>query len=240
MKPCLRINLGRMPYKECLDLQHKVLMARQQNRIPDCLLVVEHDNVFTIGRSGKKDNLLVPQQMLDETQISCISIERGGDITYHGPGQLVIYPIFALETDEEKKSFSAVDFINALEDMMIYVLGEYGITGEKNLRNRGVWVKESKVGFVGIAVKQNVSFHGLALNISPDLKFFKMINPCGMTHVKITSMEKEKDRKINFSDTADIAMTAIENKFELSLETMPVESFKLLLEAECYEHQLQC
>ncbi len=239
MKPCLQINLGRMPYEKCLELQYSVLLARQRNCIPDCLLIVEHDHVFTLGKTADRNNLLVSQHLLNEKGILCIPIERGGDITYHGPGQLVIYPIFSLDTDAVGFSFGVADFISSLEDIMITVLGKYGITGEKNPRNRGVWVKNSKVGFVGIAVKQKVSFHGLALNVSPDLNFFNMINPCGMENVNISSMSEYKDRKIHFADVTNRAIAAIRDKFELLLESMSLESLKILLEAECYEYLLQ-
>ena len=199
-QPCIHANLGMMDYRSCLELQHRVRELRQKDDVPDCMLIVEHPPVFTIGRSGSRENLLVDETFLNEHRISCIDIERGGDITYHGPGQLVAYPIFKLKGTV----YGVADFINELEEVMLKILQESGIRAERNEKNRGVWVGESKIGFVGIAVRGGVTSHGLALNVRTDLEYFSMINPCGLTRTPVISMQRFV--------TADISMTEVANR----------------------------
>jgi len=181
---CFHIHCGKMEYGRCLQLQQAAAALRQQDRIGDCVLVVEHDHVFTIGRSGSRANLHADAAELASRGVACIDVERGGDITYHGPGQLVIYPIVKIPA----KGWGVADFIGLLEEAMIALLASFGVTGHTDGRNRGVWVNGRKIGFVGISVRRGVSMHGLALNVAPALDFFRMINPCGLKNVAITSM----------------------------------------------------
>ena len=177
-------DLKTMDYAACLKLQRAVHGARVKGLIPDTLLLVEHPHVLTFGRRARQENVLVSQSVLQQMGVTCAHVERGGDVTYHGPGQILTYPIFALE----KKGIGVLDFVEKLEAVMIRVLKDYGIRGERDDRNRGVWVKGRKIGFVGIAVKKGISLHGLSLNINPDLSFFQMIHSCGLKGVGITSM----------------------------------------------------
>jgi len=188
----LIIDFGSLDYRTCWDLQHRVHHLRREQRLPDCLLLGEHPHVFTIGKRGRRDNVLVAETVLKQRHIPCLTIERGGDVTYHGPGQLVGYPIFALRG----KGMGVVDFVERLEEVMIRTLDDWGIRGERNPKNRGVWLGEEKIGFVGIAVQRGISYHGVALNVDPDLSFFDMINPCGFTDVKTTSMAAAAHRPV--------------------------------------------
>ena len=185
-------DLKTMDYAACLKLQRAVHGAHVNGLIPDTLLLVEHPHVLTFGRRAHPENVLVSQSLLQKKGVTCVHIERGGDVTYHGPGQILAYPIFAIE----KKGIGVLDFVEKLEVVMIRVLSDYGIRGERDDRNRGVWVKGRKIGFVGIAVRKKISLHGLALNISPDLGFFQMIHPCGLKEVGITSMAELLGKKI--------------------------------------------
>lgn len=178
------IDLNTMNYEQCLQLQRDVHRARVQGRVPDTLLLVEHPHVLTFGRRAREENVLVPESALEKMGVSCVHIERGGDVTYHGPGQLIAYPIFALE----KNGIAILEFVERLEEVMIQVLKDFGILGERNEKNRGVWVGDRKIGFVGIAVRKGISFHGLALNVNTDLDFFQIIHPCGLKNVQVTSM----------------------------------------------------
>jgi lipoate-protein ligase B len=180
----LVIDLGRMDFRECWSIQHEVHLARVESRLPDCLLLVEHPHVFTIGKNGDKRNILVPGSFLEKKGIDIVSIERGGDVTYHGPGQIIGYPIFLLKGHR----FGVTELVSLMEEVMIQVLKDFGINGERNRLNRGVWVGKEKIGFIGIAVRRSVVMHGFALNVSPDLSFFKMIHSCGLKDVNITSM----------------------------------------------------
>ena len=207
-------DLKYMDYQECLELQHAVHHARVEGLLPDTLLLVEHPHVLTFGRQANKENVLVSESALQQKGITCAHIERGGDVTYHGPGQLMAYPIFALR----KNGIGVLDFVERLEEVMIRVLKDYGITGERNKRNRGVWVGDEKIGFVGIAVRKGISFHGLALNVKPDLGFFQIINPCGLKGVRVTSVAALLKREVSLSNIKDLAIFHFQKIFDMILD----------------------
>jgi lipoyl(octanoyl) transferase len=206
-------DLETFDYETCLKLQHAVHEARVEGLLPDTLLLVEHPHVLTFGRSAHEENVLVSDSALQQQGIPCVHIERGGDVTYHGPGQLIAYPIFRLP-----KSIGILDFVEKLEAVMIQVLKEYGIAGERNSRNRGVWVGNRKIGFVGIAVRRGVAFHGLALNVSPDLSFFQMIHPCGLKKVQITSMSDLLEKAVPLNTLKKRLACHFEKTFAITLK----------------------
>jgi len=206
-------DLGTIDYEACLKLQRALHTARVEGLLPDTLLLVEHPHVLTLGRSAHEENVLVSESALQQQGISCVHIERGGDVTYHGPGQLIAYPIFRLP-----KGIGVVDFVEKLEAVMVQVLKDYGIEGERNSRNRGVWVGDRKIGFVGIAVRRGVAFHGLALNVSPDLRFFQMIHPCGLKKVQITSMADLLEKAVSLNTLKKRLAWHFEKTFAITLK----------------------
>jgi lipoyl(octanoyl) transferase len=214
----INIDLGFQDFKECWTLQQRIHRARKEEILPDCLLLVEHPHVLTLGRGGKKENILVSEALLHERGITCLSIERGGDVVYHGPGQLVGYPIFSLK----KGGIGIVDFVWRLEEVMIRILKDYGINGQRNERNRGVWVGKDKVGFVGIAIRGGISFHGFALNVNLDLSFFELIQPCGLKGVKATSMKALLGREINLEGVKESAISHFQKIFNISMQTVKI------------------
>ena len=214
-------DLNVMDYETCLNLQHAVHGARAEGLLPDTLLLVEHSHVLTFGRRANEENVLVSESALRQQGIMCVHIERGGDVTYHGPGQLLAYPIFALQ----KCGIGVLDFMEKLEAVMIQVIKDYGITGERNKRNRGVWVGDKKIGFVGIAVRKGISFHGLALNVDPDLRFFQMINPCGLKEVQITSMAELLERPVSLTHIKAKVVFHFQKIFDMTLEQVKWNDF---------------
>jgi len=208
-------DLKTMNYETCLKLQHAVHAARVEGLLPDTLLLVEHPHVLTFGRRAHEENVLVSESNLQQQGITCVHIERGGDVTYHGPGQLIAYPIFKLP-----KSMGVLDFVEKLEAVMIQVLKDHGIEGERNSRNRGVWVGNRKIGFVGIAVRKEISFHGLALNVSPDLGFFQMIHPCGLKEVQITALADLLKKPVSLNTVKNRVMFHFEKIFNMNLVQM--------------------
>ncbi len=225
-KPSIVVDLGLMEYTSCWKLQHGIHKARSENFLQDCLLLVEHPRVFTFGKGKNRDNLLVAEKILEEEGIPCVNIERGGDVTYHGPGQLVGYPIFGL-----KGGIGVVDFVERIEEIMIRILHEYGISGNRDPRNRGAWVKEEKIGFVGIAVRKGISFHGFALNVNIDLSPFQMINPCGLQQVEITSMQKLLKRSIPMPHLKALTISLFQTMFHRSLKAIdPLALTELLMQ----------
>lgn len=181
-------RLGRMDYKEALDIQEMLLSLRQQGKIEDMLLLVEHLPVLTIGRSGKESNIIMPGELLEANGVSIYEVSRGGDVTYHGPGQIVGYPIL----DINKHGKDIKQYVWKLEEVIIRLLKEeYGITAHREEKKyTGVWVGDEKITAIGIAVKHWVTMHGFAFNINTNLDHFRWIIPCGITDKGVTSLQK--------------------------------------------------
>ncbi|MGQ9816555.1 MAG: lipoyl(octanoyl) transferase LipB [bacterium] len=190
------LDLGKRDYKEVWDMQRELHLKRVNGQIPNTLILVEHNPVVTIGRSGKSENIKMPIQLLKEKGIDFYHIERGGDVTFHGPGQLVGYPIFNI-----KEGLIGIRrFIEMIEDAIIGVLADFAIKAEKREGLIGVWTERGKICSIGIAVKRWVSFHGFALNVNTDLRYFDLINPCGFKDIKMVSMQEILGHEIAMSE----------------------------------------
>jgi lipoate-protein ligase B len=216
------IDLGTVDYQKAWKLQTDTVAARNNKVIDtDMILMLEHPPVFTLGRRGGTENLLVSEAFLDQSGIAVTQVERGGNITYHGPGQLVVYPI----VDLEAAGISVVEFVEALEQVMLRTVEAWGIKAERNSVNRGIWVGDKKMGSIGIALRKGISFHGLALNVNLDLTPFSWIQPCGLQGVRMTSMEQEisgkvsmrKMRKVIKEQMQVVFGAALVSKSEISL-----------------------
>ncbi len=163
------------------------------------LLILEHPPVITLGRRGNRVHLKVSPEILERMNIPIFHVERGGDITYHGPGQMVVYPIL----DLKDYGYRLIRYVDQLEEVILHVLRDFGIGGEKDSRNRGVWAKGNKIASIGVAIKRWVSFHGVALNYGTDLKYFDLMDPCGLVGEKMTSMAKILGKEISREELAD-------------------------------------
>ena len=180
------VNLGQAKYLEVLDLQRELVKLRQEQSIPDTLLLVEHEPVITLGRRGSTSNILSSAEQLVSQGIKVLQVERGGDVTYHGPGQLVGYPLM----DLAERKIGVRQFVDLLEETIILTLADFDIRAGRQSQHRGVWVEELKVAALGVAIKRWVSFHGFALNVSPNLDYYCHINPCELHHEQVTSMAR--------------------------------------------------
>jgi lipoyl(octanoyl) transferase len=194
------LHLGRIPFAEGLDLQKRVIDARKQNLIGDTLLLLEHPPVLTLGRNSRRENVLASDEFLAARNVELHEINRGGDVTYHGPGQLVGYPIVDLRGEWPGKKgphLGPVDFMRMLEEVLIRVCFDFGIMAQRIAGRTGVWtvaggsVQEKKIAALGIHVSQGVTSHGFALNVTTDLRDFDLIVPCGITDRTVTSLELE-------------------------------------------------
>jgi len=205
------IDLGKLDYQKAKDIQLKIHKLRVTDKIPDTLLFVEHPHVITLGRFGKPENLLVSLDELKEKGVSFYRVERGGDITYHGPGQLVGYPIFSI-----KNGYPGIRyFIEKMEDALIYSLETFGIKAEKKEGYIGVWIGEKKIAAIGVAVKRWTTFHGFALNVNTDLNFFELIKPCGLVNKGVTSMKEQSKEKIYIQEVKERVKEGFEKVFNL-------------------------
>lgn len=189
----LVLNLGMEPYDRIWELQHRLVKARQEKRIDDILVLLEHETVITVGRSGDPSHVLASAHELQKASIQVYHIERGGDVTYHGPGQLVGYPILYLEAHR----LGISDYMHALEKVLILTLSDFGLAAHRRRGTIGVWVGEHKIAALGARVERGVTYHGFALNVAPNLAHFELIVPCGLTDVQVTSMEQELGRSIS-------------------------------------------
>lgn len=182
------IGLGRMAYGEALTLQRELARRRISREIPhDMLLLVEHPPVITLGRGFHVENLPTPREFLEAKGVEVFDVERGGDVTYHGPGQLVGYPIFDLGEHRQDLHW----FLREMEGSLIDALDAFGIAGDRNPGYTGVWTGGRKIASIGIHVKQWVTWHGFALNVTTDLSYFDLIVPCGIPNVVMTSIQRE-------------------------------------------------
>ncbi len=188
------LDLPVTPYAEALQLQRAAVQARKEGRIDhDLIIMLEHPPVFTLGRRGGLANLLIPEASLREKRIDLVPIERGGDITYHGPGQLVVYPVIDLNGAHIK----VVSFVAALEAAMVRTAADWDVPARGDSVHRGAWVGQRKLGSVGITVRRGISFHGLALNANTDLTPFSWINPCGLQACAMTSLALETGQPVD-------------------------------------------
>jgi len=213
-------NLGLMEYQVAYDLQTRLVDQRRHlGPGRDTFLVVEHPSVYTLGRRGGREFLMVSEEFLAEKQIAVVPIERGGVITYHGPGQLVLYPILHLK----QAGLSVADYVSILEELMIRLAADVGVVATRDERNHGVWVGNNKLGSIGIAIRHGVSFHGLALNVNLALEPFGWINPCGLTGVRMTSLTAETGTDISMSRITDGLQDHLEKLFPFSFHALSPE-----------------
>jgi lipoyl(octanoyl) transferase len=194
------LQLGRIPYASGLAIQQRVIAARKVGEIGDTLLLLEHPPVLTLGRNSTRANILATDQLLAQKGVEIHEVNRGGDVTYHGPGQLVGYPIFDLRGDLPGKRgphLGPVDFVRLMEEALILTCKDFGVPAQRICRRTGVWtlaggtITEKKIAAIGIHVSQAVTSHGFALNVTTDLRDFDWIVPCGITDRTVTSLELE-------------------------------------------------
>ncbi len=198
------IDLGLTDFSDAYRFQLELLDKVSSGACEDTLLITEHNPVITIGRKGKEGNILRPREFLASRGIDVFNIDRGGDITYHGPGQIVAYPIFKLENE----SRDIHRFLSFLEEAGLHFLSQYGLIAEKKQGLRGLWIKEKKIGFIGLGVKKWTTYHGLSININIDLTPFSFIRPCGIDGIDIISLRETLRRKVDIEDAKDRIKTS--------------------------------
>ena len=200
---CLVTDLGRMPYGAAFDLQRSLVEKRKRSEIPDQLLFVEHPHVVTMGRNAHDSNVLASPELLARAGIELHETDRGGDVTYHGPGQIVGYPIFDLR--QWKQDVRA--YVHGIEQAIMDTLDAFGIASQRDASAIGVWTEAGKIAAIGVHISRWVTSHGFALNLETDLNYFRYIVPCGLTR-PVTSM-----RALGCTASRSEVMTALESNF---------------------------
>lgn len=203
----MKLNIlqpGRLDYNEALELQEKMLLLRQQNEIPDTLILLEHPPVLTLGRRGEYENILLSKDILEAQGVKIYEVSRGGDVTYHGPGQIVGYPIM----DLTQLGKDVKEYVYKIEEVFIrLLLNEFGMVATRDEKKyTGVWVGNEKITAIGIAVKKWVTMHGFAFNVNTNLDHFHWINPCGIMDKGVTSVKKLMGKEMNFKEMNELVI----------------------------------
>ena len=206
MGACLIVDLGLIGFAEAFALQKRIVAARKADAIGDVLLLCEHPHVITLGRSGKRENLLASDRVLAQKGVEFHATNRGGDITYHGPGQVVGYPVIQLGAIRR----DVVWYVRMLEEVMIRACADFGIEAQRECGKTGVWVgggvrnavQAEKIGAIGVHISRWVTSHGFAFNVSTDLRYFDLIVPCGIAERTATSLEKVLSRTVKRNEAA--------------------------------------
>ena len=206
------VRLGPMGYEECLELQREIARQRITGAIPeDVLLLVEHPPVVTLGRSSKQKNLVSSPEFLASRGVELFEVERGGDVTFHGPGQLVGYPIFDLKRHKQDLHW----YLRSVEEALIRTLSQYGVPGERSTGYTGVWTRGRKIASIGVHARDWVTWHGFALNVTTDLSFFDLIVPCGIAGVEMTSIVKETGNEVGLDVVSKVAAAEFSELFSM-------------------------
>jgi len=202
-----------MPYEPAFAIQERILEARMRDRLPSTIILQENSSVFTIGRTGSRSNILASADELQRLGIEVLEVNRGGDITYHGPGQLIVSPLLYLGDVD----LNANQYLHRLEDVLIDLLSTFGIRTYKKKDYPGVWWNQAKIGAVGIAVKHGYTFHGFSLNVNLDLAPFNLINPCGVSQMLITSLHQILGHEIPMAEIKEKLHKIMMETFSLSI-----------------------
>lgn len=205
-------DLEKIDYKEAWDLQYHLHHLRVENQISDLLLLLEHPNTYTLGKTAHIENLIGGKEFLERNKISVYNIDRGGDITYHGPGQIVGYPIINLSEwyqDSHK-------YLRTLEEVIIKVCHDYNLDATRVEGYTGVWIDDRKIAAIGIKISRWVTMHGFAFNVNTNLELFNGIIPCGITDKSVTSLEKELGRKISINEVKSKILHHFNDEFNYS------------------------
>uniref|UniRef100_E6Q1U9 lipoyl(octanoyl) transferase n=1 Tax=mine drainage metagenome TaxID=410659 RepID=E6Q1U9_9ZZZZ len=204
------LDLGLRPYREVWEIQHRLHEAVREGSEPETWIFVEHTPTITLGRNAKRENVLLAPEVLAARGIDVVEIERGGDVTYHGPGQLVVYPIRKLERFRE-----VVPLVRSLEAAVIATCSDFDITAERWSEHAGVWVGRNQICAIGLAVQKMVSLHGIALNVNTALDYDRLINPCGLLDRGITSIAHEIGREVTLAEARDAMLPHLAAEFGL-------------------------
>jgi len=213
IKKLIICDLGLIEYKKAWQIQKEFHTKRTLGKIDDILFICEHPHTYTLGKTAEEKNLLFGEQELQRKEITVFNIDRGGDITYHGPGQIVGYAILDLKNWKQDTHL----YLRALEDVLISTCKDYGLESERNIKYTGVWIDYRKICAIGIKVSRWVTMHGFAFNVNTDLSLFDGIIPCGIQEKEVTTLSKELDADVNIEEVKKIVTNNFVNIFDYKL-----------------------
>lgn len=213
------LDLGLQPYREVWALQRALHERIAAGEEPDTWILVEHPPVVTLGRNAKPENVLLSPEELAANGVDLVEIDRGGDVTFHGPGQLVVYPIRKLARFRE-----VVPLVRSLEGAIVEACAAYGVAAERWSQHAGVWVGRNQICAIGLAVRKMTSLHGLAFNINTSLDYDRYINPCGLTDRGLTSLSREADRQVGVEEAKGAVLAALSHAFDVRFEPQTLQT----------------
>jgi len=226
MFPTKFLNLDYLSYNEALTLMWKLVDIKHSSRWPEVLIFLEHEPVLTMGSRAKTSDILVSQEHLAKEGIAVHRVERGGLVTYHGPGQLVIYPVFNIHT----MGLNVDNLVYGLEEVVLNTLSYFGITGNRREGHRGVWVYQEKIASIGVAIRGGITYHGLAINYGIDLSHFDLIKPCGLNGIRMTSISKILGKSVNSASLRKAIATNFRLQFKLDLSEWSLNQARQCIE----------
>ena len=222
-KICWVVDLGLIPYGPACEWQHRLVRARKARTIPDVLLLCEHPHVITLGRNGTRDHLHAGDALLEQMKVEFHTSDRGGDITYHGPGQIVGYPI--LDLTEHRRDIGW--YVEQIEEVMVCATADFGIAAKRVEGQHGVWIDtpngEEKLGALGVHLSRWVTSHGFAYNVSTDLRYFDLIVPCGIAGKGVTSVERALGRAVSMNEARERLIAQFASVFARDVRKMGSE-----------------
>jgi lipoate-protein ligase B len=211
---CVVYELGMLDYTEGHALQQRFCGLRIENAVPDILLLLEHPPTITVGKTGHMDNILVPAEQLEKEGIALSFPGRGGDVTYHGPGQLVAYPILSLR----QRKMDVHAYVRSLEEVVIRTVRDFNIVAERDPSHPGVWVDGAELAAIGLRIRKWVTMHGVALNVNTDMRYFSLIHPCGLANRKAVSMADILGFRVLFSEVKQRFIAHFQDTFKSLIE----------------------
>lgn len=224
VKTCVVYQLGLIEYGEAYELQKRLHRKRMNGEIPDTLLLLEHPPTLTIGRSGSMDNVLVSKEKLADEGISLFFIERGGDVTFHGPGQLVGYPIMDLSS----RGKDIQQYVRNIEEVLIRTLKDFSISASRDESHAGVWVGTEEIAAIGLSVRRWVTMHGFALNVNPNLEHFSYINPCGFPDRTATAMAQLLGHTPSMDEVTQSVINKCFEIFGMTMQARPEKGCEII------------
>ena len=227
---CWAVDAGSISYGPACDLQRRLVQARKAGAIPDVLLLCEHPHVITLGRNGTRHNLLAGEHVLSQMNVELHSTDRGGDITYHGPGQIVGYPILNLTEHRRDVGW----YVEQLEEVMLRATSDFGIAAKRVAGQHGAWIDtpagEEKLGALGVHLSRWVTSHGFAYNVSTDLRYFDLIVPCGIAGKRVTSLERALGRSVSSGEAQRHLIVHFAEVFERRVQQVTREGLEKVLD----------
>lgn len=221
------LNLGLEPYDRALDLQHRLVAARKEGHGEDLLILLEHPPVITLGRQADESHITASLDLLARLGVRVHRVERGGDVTYHGPGQIVGYPIMNLREHRQDVGW----YVHSLEEVIIRALADFGIAAQQVERAVGVWVGDGKIAAIGARIESWVTYHGFALNVDPDLRHFDLIVPCGIQDKDVTSMRRVLGRPVDLEAVRRRLAQRFGEVFGVTLEEITLPELEIAIES---------